>query len=171
MPDRPPVVAVVGWKNSGKTTLVARLVEELSRLGLRVGTIKHAHHRAVMDAPGTDTDRHREAGAVATMLVSDAGWGLRVSEEALSLRQAMDRLPACDVVVLEGYKREPVPKIECRRFAADGPLLAASDPNVIAVAHDGAYDGPLPAFGLEDGPAIALHVCKRLALTPKGVPS
>ena len=164
MAERVPTVAVVGWKNSGKTTLVTALVAELSARGLRVATVKHAHHGAAMDVAGSDTARHRENGATATLLVTDDGWSLNASEGPLDLLAAVDRLPACDLVVAEGFKAATVPKVECRRQAADGPLLAQHDRHVFAVAHDGSYAGSLPAFGLDDAPALADEIVAHLGV-------
>ena len=148
-------IAIVGWKNSGKTTLVCRLVEALSARGHRVATLKHAHHAATMDVPGTDSARHRAAGATATMLLTDAGWSMS-SAEPLGLDAALARLPAHDVAIVEGFKGSALRKIECRRAGADGPPLWPQDERIIAIAHDGCVtDTKRPTFDLDAIDAIA----------------
>jgi len=162
-----PVLGVAGWKNSGKTTLVERLVSELTRRGLRVATIKHAHHDAEVDREGTDSFRHREAGAVEVALVTGARWAivheLRGEAEPL-LGHILQRLSPCDLVLVEGYKRENIPKIEVRRRAAarDEPM-APGDNNVIAIAADHPIAATsLPIFGIDDIPQIADFIVSRL---------
>lgn len=160
MTARPPVFGVTGWKNSGKTTLVECLVAELSRRGLRVSTVKHAHHSVEVDHPGRDSYRHRTAGAVEVAVVGAARWAimheLRGAPEP-TLDEVLGRLSPCDLVVIEGYKREPHPKLECRRRAAvRHDRLTAIDPTVVAVAADHAIDGEtVPVFPLDDISAIA----------------
>lgn len=159
-PGGAPIVAVVGWKNSGKTTLVARLVAELTARGLSVATVKHAHHGFAIDGDGTDSARHRKAGARQVAIVSPAR--LAVIKEAgpgaqPGLREAIAVLDPCDVLVVEGFKSAPVPKIEVRRSAAASQVpLAPDDPWVAAIAADHVTDGAgRPVFHVDQIAAIA----------------
>ena len=163
------VLGIAGWKNSGKTTLVVRLVDELTGRGWRVSTVKHAHHDADVDRPGTDSHRHREAGASEVLLSTGRRWvlmhELRGSQEP-SLDELLEHLSPCDLVIVEGYKSGPHPKIETRRQgAADRSPLPASA-NVIAVASDhGQSDASHPAFDLDDIAGIADFVERAMGLT------
>jgi molybdopterin-guanine dinucleotide biosynthesis protein B len=154
------VLGVAGWKNSGKTTLVVRLVAELSSRGYRIATVKHAHHEADFDREGTDTFRHREAGAFEVALVTGHRWALlhelRGQPEP-SLTKILERLSPADLVIVEGYKREPISKIETRRReAARTDPLAPGDPSVIAIASDLPSEGrDRPCFDINDVVGIA----------------
>ena len=149
------VFGVTGWKNSGKTTLVTKLVSELTRRGYDVSTVKHAHHAFDIDKPETDSVRHREAGAREVMIVSGHRWALmhELRDEAEPpLEAALQRLSPCDLVMVEGYKREAHPKIEVRRREGSrGEPLAPGDPSIVAVAADHAADPDgRPLFRLDD---------------------
>ncbi|ESR26743.1 molybdopterin-guanine dinucleotide biosynthesis protein B [Lutibaculum baratangense] len=163
------VFGVTGWKNSGKTTLTERLIGELTRRGYRVASLKHAHHAFDIDREGTDSWRHRAAGASEVAIVSSGRWALigelRGAPEP-TMEEVLAKLGPCDVVIVEGYKRESHPKIECRRSGGrKGEPLAPSDPHIVAVASDHETDtAGLPHFGLDDIPAIADFVVARLAL-------
>ncbi|MBZ9677661.1 molybdopterin-guanine dinucleotide biosynthesis protein B [Mesorhizobium sp. ES1-1] len=156
----PNVFGITGWKNSGKTTLTEKLVAELVGRGWKISTVKHAHHNFDIDKPGADSFRHRQAGATEVAIVSGNRWALMHElrgEEEPSLQTILSRLAPCDLVLVEGYKREPHRKIETRRLdAKDRTPLAASDPNIVAVAADfEVLDGALPVFGLDDVKSIA----------------
>ncbi len=145
------VVGVTGWKNSGKTTLVANLVREFTKRGLKVATIKHAHHHFDIDHEGTDSWKHREAGAREVAIVSGARWALMhelEDETEPSLDGIIARMSPADIIVIEGYKREAHLKIETRRNGSvNTEPLADSDPDIIAVASDFAIpDSSLPVF-------------------------
>lgn len=163
------VFGVTGWKNSGKTTLAERLIAELAARGYRVASLKHAHHAFDIDHEGTDSWRHRAAGASEVAIVSSARWAvvneLRGAEEP-SMEEMLAKLAPCDVVIVEGYKRESHPKIECRRMEGrKSEPLAPSDPHILAVASDHETDtGDLPRFDLDDVPGIADFVVGRLSL-------
>ncbi|MCR4266700.1 molybdopterin-guanine dinucleotide biosynthesis protein B [Nitratireductor sp. ZSWI3] len=164
-----PVFGIVGWKNSGKTTLTAGLVLELTSRGLRVATLKHAHHAFDIDHEGTDSFRHRAAGAVEVAIVSSRRWAIiheLNDEDEPSLEAMLERLSPCDLVLVEGFKRAPHPKIECRRTAArDKGFLAPDDPSVVAIAADHETDsGDLPWFALDDVKAIADFIVSRNGL-------
>lgn len=164
-----PIFGITGWKNSGKTQLVTRLISEFTDRGFKVSTVKHAHHNFDIDRPGADSYRHREAGATEVALVSGRRWALMHElrdEDEPPLDAILPRLGPCDLILIEGYKRENHPKIEARRTesAHKGPL-APEDPNILAVAADHAVeDKNLPAFDLDDIVAIADFIEARLAL-------
>ena len=166
------VFGVTGWKNSGKTTLLTRLVSEFTRRGIRVSTVKHAHHAFDIDTPGTDSFRHREAGAEEVVIVSANRWALmhelRDAAEP-SMADAIARLSPCDLVLVEGYKREAHPKIEARRGEASrGDPLAPDDPSIVAVAADHPVEtGSLPRFDLDDIAAIADFIAAATRLEPR----
>jgi molybdopterin-guanine dinucleotide biosynthesis protein B len=155
------VFGITGWKNSGKTTLTAALVEELTRRGWKVSTVKHAHHAFDIDKEGTDSFRHRQAGASEVAIVSGNRWALmhelRRNEEEPALDAILGRLAECDLVLVEGYKREPHRKIETRRLEAKDTIpLTRSDPNIVAIAADHPVTGEtVPVFELDGIAAIA----------------
>jgi molybdopterin-guanine dinucleotide biosynthesis protein B len=162
-----PIIAIAGWKNSGKTTLAIRLIEELTRRAWRVGAVKHAHHDFQIDHAETDSARLRRAGAREVAIVSSARFAIvreLVGEPEPSLAEVIARLSPADLIIVEGYKGEPIPKIEVRRRqSASHEPLAESDPLVIAIAADHAIDGKgLPAFALDDIGAIADFIEKRV---------
>ncbi|MDX2201702.1 MAG: molybdopterin-guanine dinucleotide biosynthesis protein B [Hyphomicrobiaceae bacterium] len=163
---KPLVIGIAGWKNSGKTTLAERLIAELTRRGLRVASIKHAHHAFEIDGGATDSARHRTAGAQQVAIVSGARWALvRELKGAPEprLEEILAKLDPADVVVVEGYKRAPITKIEVRRAAALGKEpLADSDPLVAAIAADTPVEGArVPVFRLDDIAGIADLVLSR----------
>jgi molybdopterin-guanine dinucleotide biosynthesis protein B len=169
-----PVFGVTGWKNSGKTTLVTRLVSEFTRRGLNVSTVKHAHHAFDIDKPATDSFRHREAGAREVMIVSGHRWALMhelQGEAEPPLDAALRRLSPCDLILIEGYKRENHPKIEARRLAAARTEpLAPDDPSIRAVAADHPAEGNgRPVFQLDDVSGIADFIAAELRLRASGV--
>ncbi len=151
---------VTGWKNNGKTTLVERLVTEMTGRGLTVSTVKHAHHGFDIDAPGKDSHRHRVAGASEVLVASGTRWALlhelRDADEP-PLTALLARLSPVDLVIVEGYKREPHPKIEVRRAtAATRPLIAEGDTTIRAVATDKPLaDLDRPQFDLDAVAEIA----------------
>lgn len=154
------VFGIVGWKNSGKTTLTERLVTELTARGWRVSTVKHAHHDFDIDREGADSFRHRQAGATEVAIVSGRRWALMHElrdEPEPALDAILARLGPADIVLIEGYKRESHRKIETRRLSAkDTTPLSQNDPNIVAVAAD--YPQPsekLPVFALDAVAAIA----------------
>ncbi|MCX7304792.1 MAG: molybdopterin-guanine dinucleotide biosynthesis protein B [Hyphomicrobiales bacterium] len=154
------IFGITGWKNSGKTTLTESLVTELSRRGWKISTVKHAHHDFDIDKEGTDSFRHRQAGAGEVAIVSGRRWALMHElrgEQEPTLDAVLERLAPCDLVLVEGYKQEGHSKIEVRRTAArDRTPLSTGNPSVLAVAAD--FDQPdetLPVFALNDVGAIA----------------
>ena len=154
------VFGVTGWKNSGKTTLVEALVRELTGRGRKVATVKHAHHDFDIDKGGTDSFRHRRAGAKEVAIVSDRRWALmhELGEEGEpTLEEILSRLSPADLVLVEGYKRGTHRKIETRRIEAkDGSPLTATDPHIAAIAADYPVAGEsIPVFRLDDISGIA----------------
>lgn len=165
------IFGITGWKNSGKTTLTERLVTELTRRGWRVSTVKHAHHAFDIDKPGTDSFRHRGAGATEVAIVSGNRWALMHElrdEEEPKLEEIIGRLAPCDLVLVEGYKREDHPKIEVRRLdAKDVAPLAASDPGIVDIAADHAVtETTLPVFALDRFEEIADFIEAQTGLKP-----
>lgn len=149
------IFGITGWKNSGKTTLTERLVDELVRRGWIVSTVKHAHHDFDIDHEGTDSHRHRRAGAKEVAIISDRRWALmhELQDEAEpQLSELIARLAPCDIVLVEGYKRERHKKIEVRRTEARSTdSLAANDPAIVAIAADHRpLDSGLPVYSLDD---------------------
>jgi molybdopterin-guanine dinucleotide biosynthesis protein B len=152
------VFGVVGWKNSGKTTLVERLVAEFVRRGWRIATVKHAHHDADIDRSGTDSFRHRAAGATEVALVGGHRYAIMREQEEPTLAEILARLAPVDLVLIEGYKREPHAKIEVRSGEDDAsaPPMAPKDPSIVAIAADQpTADQRLPWFRRDDITGIA----------------
>ncbi len=161
-----PVIGIVGWKNSGKTTLATRLIAELTARGMAVASIKRTHHAFQVDEGDTDSARHRRAGARQVALVADGRWAL-MSEVAtphpMTLEAMLAKLDTADIVVVEGFKSASIPKIEVRGVPRDAaPPLAPDDDHVIAVACDGvpAQGDPqaLPRFSRDAVGEIATFV-------------
>jgi len=182
-----PTFGVVGWKNSGKTTMTARLIGELTGRGLRVASIKHAHHGLLMDPDGTDSAKHRAAGAAQVAVTSGARWAIMterlcpaaagatasdLSAAAEQLDAMRRRLDPADVVVVEGFKQAPIPKLEVRRLTAKDttPLLGAID-GVVAIAADhpiapGSLPTGVAVFDIDAIAAIASFFLERLEVRP-----
>ena len=161
------IYGVTGWKNCGKTGLMERLVAEFTARGLTVSTLKHAHHTTDVDQPGTDSYRHRQAGASEVVLASPNRVAimqeLRGAEEP-SFTELLSRLRPVDLVLVEGFKREAHPKIEAYRTAAGQPLIAPDDRNIRAVASDVQLHLDRPVFDLDDTKAIADFIAAELSL-------
>jgi molybdopterin-guanine dinucleotide biosynthesis protein B len=148
------IFGVTGWKNAGKTTLVERLVTELVRRGLTVATVKHAHHAADIDKPGTDSFRHRAAGAREVALVTGQRYAIVREQPDAGLAEILARLAPSDVVLVEGFKRAPHPKIEVR--AADSAAMDEAAHNIVAIAADRRPEkAGLPWFVRDDIGGIA----------------
>ena len=150
-----PIFGVTGWKNAGKTTLVERLVAEFVRRGWRVSTVKHAHHEVDIDRAGTDSFRHRAAGATEVALVGGRRYAIMREQPEPPLGDVLARLAPADLILIEGYKREPHTKIEVRGDAPAKPM-APDDPSIAAIAADEKPEGSsLPWFRRDDIAAIA----------------
>jgi len=152
------VIGLAGWSGAGKTTLLVRLLPLLSARELRVSTLKHAHHSFDIDRPGKDSHAHREAGAVEVLVASGKRWALmhelRDAPEP-SLAELLGHLSPVDLVIVEGFKHAPHPKIEVHRAANGKPWLHPDDPAVIGLVTDAPYAGDLPNASLDDGIAAA----------------
>ena len=152
------VIGLAGWSGAGKTTLLTRAIPQLQKQGLRISVIKHAHHQFDVDVPGKDSWRHREAGAAEVLVSSSQRWALmhelRGAREP-RLPELLAKLSPVDLVVVEGFKREPHRKIEVHRAANDKPLLFPDDPGIAGIATDIAIETRLPTVHLDDIPAAA----------------
>jgi molybdopterin-guanine dinucleotide biosynthesis protein B len=162
MPTR--VFGFAGWSGSGKTTLIEQVIPCLIARGLTVSLVKHAHHAFDVDYPGKDSYRHREAGCSEVLVTSSRRWALvhelRGAPE-LTLAETLERLSPCDLVLIEGYKRSRLPKLEIHRSALGKPWLHPHDPHIVAIASDappGPSAGTRPIFGLDDCDTIATFV-------------
>ncbi len=136
-----PVVGVAAWSGAGKTSLLLRVIPLLKEHGLRVGLVKRAHHGFDTDAPGKDSYELRKAGASQVLVSSAVRWALVVENEAdgeLGLPEILNNmhLEALDLVLVEGFKSAPIPKIELYRPSLGKPLMARSDPNIVAIVTD-----------------------------------
>ena len=166
----PPLFGVAGWKNSGKTTLMARLIGELTRRGYRVSVVKHAHETFEIDHPGRDSFELREAGARQVALSSPKRFALMRELGAapeMSFAEVLAHAGPCDLVLVEGFKRESFPKIEIRKQgAASREPLHGEFPQVVAIASDRPETerDDLPVFHLDDIAAIADFVVLHLGL-------
>lgn len=150
---------LAGWSGAGKTTLMVKLLPELTGRGFTVSTVKHAHHSFDIDQPGKDSFRHRAAGATEVLIGSARRWALihelREAPEP-DLDELFQRMAPVDLVLVEGFKREGHDKLEVHRVANGKPLLASDDPRIVAVASDQPLEGlTLPRLDLDDVTAIA----------------
>lgn len=169
------VFGFAGFSGAGKTTLIEQLLPLLVARGLRLASIKHAHHDVDIDQPGKDSYRHRQAGSSEVLLVSGRRWALvhelgdgPDAEPAPDFAAQLALLSPCDLVLVEGYKALPIPKLEVHRAANGKPLLAADDPHIVAIATDVPLDEVacrgLPQLALDDAAAIAAFIVAHLAL-------
>lgn len=152
------VIGLAGWSGAGKTTLLARLIPHFIAGGLRVSTIKHAHHAFDVDVPGKDSWVHRQAGASEVLVSSSQRFALmrelRGAPEP-TLPELLSRLAPVDLVVVEGFKRDPHRKIEVHRAANGKSLLFPGDPAIVGIASDVEVSSVLPFAHLDDVAAIA----------------
>jgi len=148
------VIGLVGWSGAGKTTLLIKLLPRLVARGLEVSTIKHAHHSFDVDQPGKDSHSHRLAGATEVLVSSSARWALvhelRGGAE-MRVEDLVGKLAPVDLVIVEGFKRAPHPKLEVFRAAIGKPPLHADDPKIIAIAADVALPrAQVPVLAIDD---------------------
>lgn len=161
------VFGLAGWSGSGKTTLLEKLIPVFVSQGLRVSTIKQTHHDVDLDQPGKDSWRHRAAGATEVLLTSSTRWALLHelrSEAEPSLAAHLQRLSDCDLVLVEGFKKEPLAKLEIYRPSLGKPLLHPDDPHIVGLASDVEVETGLPRFGINDPQAIAEFIISYLEL-------
>ncbi len=164
------IIGVCGFKNSGKTTLVEKLVRHLAGLGYQISTVKHAHHDFDIDHEGRDSFRHRKAGASEVAVVSQNRFAIMNElrgAEPPSLDEILTKLSPCDLVIVEGYKRDSHDKIEVRNVELDHPVLAGNDPTIVAVAATGAIAAPVPVFDRDDVQALAAFIICHTGLSEK----
>lgn len=159
---RMKVFGIAGWSGSGKTTLMVAVLPLLVRAGVRVSTMKHTHESVDLDRPGKDSYRHRAAGASEVMLVSSRRWTLMhelPGGQEPALDTLLARITPVDLLLVEGFKTYPHPKLEVHRPALGRPLLCAQDPTIVAVASDSPLDGlAVPVLPLDDVQAIAAFI-------------
>ena len=159
------VIGLAGWSGAGKTTLLRRLIPLLTARGLRVSTLKHAHHNFDIDQPGKDSWEHRQAGAKEVLVASSARWALMHElrgDTEPGLPAMLAQMSPVDLVLVEGFKREAHPKIEVHRAANAKPLLHPDDPSIVAIASDAPLHGlRIPLHHLDDIAAIADVVLRR----------
>lgn len=162
------IIGLAGWSGAGKTTLLAQLIPNLIARGVAVSTLKHAHHRFDIDTPGKDSHTHREAGARQVLVASENRWALMTELRGTpepSLANLLARLDPVDLVIIEGFKREPHPKIEIHRTANAKAWMHPETPGICAVAADATPPYDLPYAALGDITTIA-DFCLRFAEPP-----
>jgi molybdopterin-guanine dinucleotide biosynthesis protein B len=156
-----------GWSGSGKTTLIEKLIPRFVQQGLRVSLIKHAHHTFDVDQPGKDSYRHRHAGASEILVTSSRRWvlmhELRGTAEP-SFDEQVKRISPCDLLLVEGFKYAPIPKLEVWRAETGEPMLHPNDPHIVAVATDAKIEARLPVLDLNDVDAVASFMTSHLQL-------
>ena len=156
-----------GWSGSGKTTLIEKLIPMFATRGLRVSLVKHAHHTFDVDHPGKDSYRHRHAGASEVLVTSSRRWvlmhELRGAREP-SFEEQIRHFSPCDLLIVEGYKFAPIPKLEVWRAQTGEALLHPNDPHIVAVASDAKLETKLPLLDLNDPLAVAAFIVAHLQL-------
>lgn len=160
-------IGFIGFSNSGKTTLIERLIPLFRARGLKVSAIKNAHHGFDMDRPGKDSFRYRDAGAGQVLIATGLRWALltETPERASTLDELLAQLAPCDLVIIEGFKSEGhMPRIEVRRSGIGEPPIFPHDPNVVAVASDHPIDTALPVLDLNAPVKIGAFITKHLGL-------
>ncbi|MFO1379670.1 MAG: molybdopterin-guanine dinucleotide biosynthesis protein B [Chitinivorax sp.] len=156
-----------GYSGSGKTTLIEQIIPQLRCQGLTVSLLKHTHHDFDLDQPGKDSWRHRQAGAQEVLLAGGQRWALLHENRAAtppSLDELCQRLAPCDLLLVEGYKHESIPKLEIHRPAHGRPLLHPHDPAIVAIASDVALDTDLPLLDLNRPDQITAFIISYLQL-------
>jgi molybdopterin-guanine dinucleotide biosynthesis adapter protein len=161
------IFGFAGYSGSGKTTLIEKLIPRFTQRNLKVSLIKHAHHTFDVDKPGKDSYRHRQAGCTEVMVTSSRRWvlmnELRGAPEP-DLNQLIERMSDCDLLLVEGFKRESIAKMEVYRASVGEPTIYPHDANVVAIASDARVDSRLPQFDINDDGAIAKFVVEHVGL-------
>lgn len=165
------VFGFAGYSGSGKTTLIEKLVPLLVARGLKIALIKHTHHDIEIDQPGKDSYRHRAAGCSEVLVTSPARWALvheLRGEQEPGLAEQLARLSPCDLVLVESFKHEAIPKLEVHRPQLGKPLLFPHDADIVAIARDQPIGSALPEFELDRVADIAEFILKQTGLTQDG---
>jgi molybdopterin-guanine dinucleotide biosynthesis protein B len=159
-------IGIIGYSNTGKTTLIEKLIPLFTAQGLSVSAIKHAHHGFDMDRPGKDSYRYRQAGAHQVLIATAERWALLTeTPKAATLAELLEQLAPCDLVLVEGFRSEGTfPRIEVRRSTNTEPPLYPHDPNVVAIAADHRVETDRPVLDLNDAAKIAAFVVRHLSL-------
>ncbi|MEW6133442.1 MAG: molybdopterin-guanine dinucleotide biosynthesis protein B [Pseudomonadota bacterium] len=161
------VLGIAGYSGAGKTTLLEKLIPLLRADGVKVSLVKHAHHGFDVDRPGKDSYRHRRAGAGEVLVASDVRWALmheNDTDQAPRLQDLLARLSPCDLVLVEGWKRDPIPKIEVHRADNGKPWLYPEDENILAVASDVAPPDHKTWLPLDDVAAIRTFIKQKMGI-------
>ena len=168
------VFGIAGYSGSGKTTLLEKLLTRITAQGFRVSVIKHTHHAFDIDKPGKDSYRHREAGASEVLLASSQRWVMMNElrdEPEPTLEEYLAHFSPCDLILVEGFKNEAIPKLEVHRPANGKPPLWPDNPHIVAVACDEPPTEPLPdhllQLDLNDADAIVRFILSTLKLEEK----
>jgi molybdopterin-guanine dinucleotide biosynthesis adapter protein len=165
------ILGLGGWSGAGKTTLLSKLIPELIRRGVTVSTMKHAHHGFDVDQPGKDSYVHRQAGATEVLVASEKRWALMHELREVHEPTATDlakHMSPVDLLLVEGFKREPHDKLEIYRAENNKPLLSTGDPTYVAILTDTPVsDIKLPVIDLNDVAAIADFIVQHCALKAK----
>jgi len=161
------VFGFAGWSGSGKTTLIEKLIPLFVGQGLRVSLIKHAHHDFDVDQPGKDSYRHRKAGASEVLVSSGQRWALMhelrgVPEPALD--ELVQHIAPCDLLLVEGFKKEAIPKLEVYRVQTGKPLLFPDDPHIVAVASDVPLTQDMLMIDLNSENQVSEFILKHIGL-------
>jgi molybdopterin-guanine dinucleotide biosynthesis adapter protein len=159
------VLGIVGWSGSGKTTLITKLIPVLAKRGIRVATLKHAHHAFDVDHPGKDSYEHRKAGACEVIISSSRRWvqmhELRDQPEA-TLADLLAKVAPCELILVEGFKTERHPKLEVFRYSVGKSPLHPADSRIVAIASDETFaNAGVPVVNLNDIAAVADLICER----------
>ena len=161
------IFGFAGYSGSGKTTLIEKLIPLFVQRGLKVSLIKHAHHTFDVDQPGKDSFRHRHAGCTEVLLTSSRRWALmhelRGAAEP-TLNEQIERLSPCDLLLVEGFKHEPIPKLEVYRAEVGESMIHPHDRNIVAIASDAKVDSALPQLNLNAPETIAAFILKQVGL-------
>lgn len=174
--SNPKIFGITGWKNSGKTTMTCKLIEEFVKRGYKVASIKHAHHTFDVDHEGTDSHAHRMAGAGEVAITSAKRWAIMhemAGSDEPTLADILEKLSPCDIVLIEGYKKETHPKIETIRmeFRRDNAIWK-EDKTIVAIATDGTEDDcALPKYTQEAISDIADMITDTIKLGKPGKPN
>ena len=162
------IFGFAGYSGSGKTTLIEQLIPLFTQRRLKVSLIKHAHHTFDVDQPGKDSWRHRHAGCTEVLVTSSRRWALMHELRGAAepgLTEMIERLSPCDLLLVEGFKHERIPKLEVYREVTGESLLHPHDSNIVAVASDRKVETKLPLLDLNDVPAIANFVLGHVGLS------